>query len=432
MNLILAFIAGAIFSAVAAYLIASHSIKSRTTLYEESLRNARQDLAKAESVGAAALAEKDRQWEKRMVEKEEADTKTLSLLQSKFDEAIKGMSAQLKIDTTEILKSKQEELAKSNKESLGQVVDPLKERLESLKEKIENSDKEQARLNGQMGERIKNLMEQSDATRKSAEELANALKHGSKVQGDWGEQKLDELLSSQGLIKGIHYDIQETLCDACGNTIKTPEGKTLRPDVIIHLDKTREVIIDSKVSLTSYIDYVNATTESEKAAALKSHIESIKKHIKELAAKDYSSYIKPPKQSAGYVIMFVPIYGALWSALNEDTQLWRKAADMNVYMADEQSLYSVLRIVNLTWQQIAQAQNHQEVYDIAHEIVERVALFKTKYEHIGKSLGDVQKEYDECMKRLDDRGPTIINSATKLIRLGTKNSEKHPLELPED
>ena len=100
MNLILAFIAGAIFSAVAAYLIASHSIKSRTTLYEESLRNARQDLAKAESVGAAALAEKDRQWEKRMVEKEEADTKTLSLLQSKFDEAIKGMSAQLKIDTT--------------------------------------------------------------------------------------------------------------------------------------------------------------------------------------------------------------------------------------------------------------------------------------------------------------------------------------------
>jgi len=130
--------------------------------------------------------------------------------------------------------------------------------------------------------------------------------------------------------------------------------------------------------------------------------------------------------------MFVPIYGALWSALNEDTQLWRKAADMNVYMADEQSLYSVLRIVNLTWQQIAQAQNHQEVYDIAHEIVERVALFKTKYEHIGKSLGDVQKEYDECMKRLDDRGPTIINSATKLIRLGTKNSEKHPLELPED
>ena len=330
------------------------------------------------------------------------------------------------------MKSKQEELAKSNKESLGQVVDPLKERLESLKEKIENSDKEQARLNGQMGERIKNLMEQSDATRKSAEELANALKHGSKVQGDWGEQKLDELLSSQGLIKGIHYDIQETLCDACGNTIKTPEGKTLRPDVIIHLDKTREVIIDSKVSLTSYIDYVNATTELEKAAALKSHIESIKKHIKELAAKDYSSYIKPPKQSAGYVIMFVPIYGALWSALNEDTQLWRKAADMNVYMADEQSLYSVLRIVNLTWQQIAQAQNHQEVYDIAHEIVERVALFKTKYEHIGKSLGDVQKEYDECMKRLDDRGPTIINSATKLIRLGTKNSEKHPLELPED
>ena len=367
-----------------------------------------------------------------LAEKEKAHSDALDLLQSKFDEVLEKTSAQLRNDTSEILKSRQEELAQKNKESLGQIVDPLKDRLESLKQKIEASDKEQAHLNGQMSERIKNLMEQSDATRKSAEELANALKHGSKVQGDWGETDLDELLSAQGLKKGIHYDVQEVICDACGTPIKTPEGKTMRPDVILHLDQSREVIIDSKVSLTSYIDYVNATNPMERDAALKNHIESLKKHVKELAAKDYSSYIRPPKQSAGYVIMFVPIYGALWTALNEDTQLWRRAADMNVYIADEQSLYSVLKIGNLTWRQIAQAENHQEVFALAKEMVERVGIFKEKYDKMGQLLDNVKKEYDDGSKRLEVSGHTITNTANKLIKLGTKNSEKHPIELLEE
>lgn len=432
MTAILAFVIGAAIGITLTFIIVRQSIKAKQQLSDERLESAQQALHKAEEAGAAALAEKERQYEARLAEKEKAAADSMAMLQKNFDEAIKGMSAQLKNDTSEILKSRQEELARGNKDSLGQIMDPLKERLESLRLKIESSDKEQAKLSGEMGERIKNLIEQSDATRKSAEELANALKHGSKVQGDWGECVLDELLTSQGLQKDIHYHVQEVICDACGNPVKTPEGKTLRPDVILHLDKTREVIIDSKVSLTAYIDYVNATDEEHRSAALKAHIDSLKKHVKELADKDYSSYIKSPKQSAGYVIMFVPIYGALWSALNEDTQLWRKAADMNVYIADEQSLYSVLRIVNLTWQQIAQAQNHQEVYAIAQEIIERVGHFKEKFDHIGKSIAGMQKEYDDCAKRLEAKGPTIINSATKLINLGAKNGYKHPIELPED
>ena len=432
MELLLSFLLGAATSGLITFFVYKSNLHSLKKNFESLDSINKKSMEEKELRHAEELAEKDSHYKQLLAEKEKSATDSLNLLQSKFDEAIKGMSAQIKNDTSEILKARQDELTKSNKESLGQVVDPLKEKLESLKEKIENSDKEQARLNGQMGERIKNLMDQSDATRKSADELAKALKHGSKVQGDWGETVLDELLSSQGLKKGTHYDIQEVICDACGNPVKTPEGKTLRPDVIIHLDQTREVIIDSKVSLTSYIDYVNATNEQDKANALKAHIESIKKHVKELAAKDYSSYIKPPKQSAGYVIMFVPIYGAAWAALNEDTQLWRRAADMNVYIADEQSLYSVLRIVNLTWQQIAQAQNHKEVFDIARELVDRVASFKDKYEHMGKSLNDIQKEYEDNLKRLEDHGPTIVTSAKKLIRLGTKNSDKHPLEISEE
>lgn len=158
----------------------------------------------------------------------------------------------------------------------------------------------------------------------------------------------------------------------------------MRPDVIVHLDERREVIIDAKVSLTAYVDYVNAENEADRQRFLKEHIESIRKHVKELAAKDYASYIRPPKVSAGYVIMFVPNVGALWTALNAEPDLWRKAAAANVYMADEQSLYGALKIVKLTWTQVAQAQNHEKVFALASEMIDRIGLFMERYKASGK------------------------------------------------
>lgn len=292
MELILAFLAGAILAGVVAVFISRNIQKQKDLAYTSSVEAEKKHLQDS------------------LEEKEDSHQKAIKLLQDKFDLAIKALNEQVKNETTQVLKSRQEELYKNNKDSLGQIVGPLKEQLKTLQKQIQDNEKTQSERNGELREHLKNLMTESENTRKSADELSNALKHGTKVQGDWGELTLEELLSAQGLKEGIHFDTQATICDACGKTIKSATGSMLRPDLILHLDETKEVIMDSKVSLTAYINYVNATDESSRAAYLKQHVDSIKKHVKELAAKDYSSYIVPPKQSAGYVIMFVPHTGA--------------------------------------------------------------------------------------------------------------------------
>ena len=352
----------------------------------------------------------------------------MDALQKRFDETVARVSAQLKEEAGEMLKARQKEFSESSNLSLGQIVNPLKENIAELKKAMEDGSKEQAERNGEMRERIKSLMEHSDAARKSADELAAAFKHGNKMQGDWGETILEELLSSQGLTKGVHFDTQAVIRDADGRTVRNEGGSILRPDVILHLDGRREVIIDSKVSLSAYVDYVNAENELDRQNFLKAHLDSIKKHVKELATKDYSSYVKLPKVSAGYVIMFVPNMGALWSALNAEPDLWRKAADQNVYIADEQSLYGALKIVSMTWTQVAQAQNHEKVYELANEMIDRVGQFMEKYEAVGKALKKASDEYEAAERKLSPQGQSIINTSNKLIKLGAKNSDKHPIK----
>lgn len=352
----------------------------------------------------------------------------MDALQKRFDETVARVSAQLKEEAGEMLKARQKEFSESSNLSLGQIVNPLKENIAELKKAMEDGSKEQAERNGEMRERIKSLMEHSDAARKSADELAAAFKHGNKMQGDWGETILEELLSSQGLTKGVHFDTQAVIRDADGRTVRNEGGSILRPDVILHLDERREVIIDSKVSLSAYVDYVNAENELDRQNFLKAHLDSIKKHVKELATKDYSSYVKLPKVSAGYVIMFVPNMGALWTALNAEPDLWRKAADQNVYIADEQSLYGALKIVSMTWTQVAQAQNHEKVYELANEMIDRVGQFMEKYEAVGKALKKASDEYEAAERKLSPQGQSIINTSNKLIKLGAKNSDKHPIK----
>ena len=387
------------------------------------------EAAKAEGVQAVetAKAELNKRHAEDLEARAAAHKEAMDALQTRFDETVSKVTAQMKAETSEMLKARQKEFSETSNVSLGQIVNPLKENIAELKKAMEEGNKEQAERNGEMKERIKSLMEHSDAARKSADELAAAFKHGSKVQGDWGETILEELLNNHGLTKGIHYDTQSVIKDKNGNVIRSEEGSLMRPDVILHLDDKREVIIDSKVSLTAYVDYVNAENEADRQRHLKSHVESIRKHVKELAAKDYASYVQSPKVTAGYVIMFVPNVGALWTALKDEPDLWRKAADQNVYITDEQSLYGALKIVSLTWTQVAQNQNHEQVYKLANEMIDRVGLFMEKYDAIGKALEKATSEYNDGRKKLMPQGQSIINTSNKLIKLGAKNSDRHPV-----
>ena len=383
--------------------------------------------AECEKRIAQAKADAEKQCADAMAAQEKRHSEATKAQQELFDETMARVSAQVKSATDEMLKQRQREFAESSNSNIEQIVTPLRETIEKMKQTMSDSTLKQTELSSEMKANIENMMRHSAAAKESADELARVFKHRSKVQGDWGERVLDELLTSQGLTQGIHYDIQTTIRDAADNVVRTDTGGNLRPDVIMHIDNNREIIVDSKVSLTAFIDYVNAETEEERQKHLKAHIESIQKHVKELSKKDYSSYIKAPKVKMDYVIMFVPHTGALWTALNAQPDLWRKAMEMNVFIADEQTLFAALRMINLTWTHIAQTENHKKVYELANEIIERVGMFMESYESIGKAIANAQRAYDDGGKKLAPSGQSILNTCAKLNKLGAKQSSKHPI-----
>ena len=376
-----------------------------------------------------ALAAQEERFREAQDIVEENHRKTLEAQEARFKETLARVSSEMKTVTEEMLKQRQKEFSQSSTQNLGQIVNPLKDTIEAMRKAMNETNQNHTAMSSAMKEQIQMLMKQSEAARTSAEELARAFKHGRKVQGDWGETVLCELLNSQGLTCGVHYDTQITMRGADGYVLKSEEGSMMRPDVILHLDNHREVIVDSKVSLTAFMDYVNAENEEERQRALNAHVESLQRHVKALSTKDYSSYIVPPKVRMDYVIMFVPHSGALWAALNAQPDMWRKAMDSNVFIADEQTLFAALRIINLTWTQIVQAENHEKVYALANEMLDRVGQFMKKYQALGVALGSAQKSFEDAEKKLLPSGQSILQTCAKLQKLGAKQSKTNPLPL---
>ena len=431
---IIAALVGIVLGAVICALI----FRSRTSALKTNLDNATHQLEEAdvrlEQRLAEAKGEAQKHHEEAMAAKDKANAEALETLkahynqsiqaqQSRFDETMARVAAESKADTEEMLKARQKEFAETSSTNISQIVNPLKESIAKMETAMQQSSKEAVAINSAMKENLDQMILQSKATQSTAEELTRAFKHQSKVQGDWGETVLAELLTSQGLTEGVQFETQAVIRNAKGEVVKNEEGSIMRPDVILHLDQTREVIIDSKVSLTAYFDYVAAENEAARNQYLKAHVESLQKHVKELAKKDYSSYIQPPKVKMNYVIMFVPHTGALWTALNDQPDLWRKAMEQNVFIADEQTLYAALKIIDMTWKQIRQAQNHELVFKLATQMVDRVGQFVKHYENVGKALSAAQQAYGEGEKKLKDRGQSIVLSANKLIELGAKNGK---------
>ena len=397
------------------------------TLKKEASEQLEATKKEASDLLAKTKAEAEAQQQKALAEKDAAWNDIMKGQEQRFNETMARMSEQMKNATADMLKDRQKEFADSSNQQLGQIVNPLRETIDKMKQTMADTTLKQTEMSSVLKDNIERSMQQAMAAKKSAEELANALKHGSKVQGDWGEAVLDELLTSQGLVRGIHYDTQAVIRDAQGNTVHTDDGATLRPDVILHLDQRREVIIDSKVSLTAFLDYANADNEADRQRFLKTHIDSLQKHVKELSTKDYSAYVQPPKVRMDYVIMFVPHTGALWTALNAQPDLWRKAMEQNVFIADEQTLFAALRIISLTWTQIRQAENHEQVYRLANEMLDRVGQFMKKYTAIGKALKTATTAYDDAERKLQPSGQSILQTCAKLQKLGAKQSDKNPL-----
>ena len=352
--------------------------------------------------------------------RDRAHAEAVRSMKEQFAEAMEQMKDQTRAATDELLKARQKEFKEASSEAIGTLLSPVKEKMEELRKEMSNNSVVHKTAESAIKSDVESLMKYTGRVARSTDQLAAAFKYGNKLQGTWGETILEEILSSQGLTKGIHFDVQPTITDSEGRTVKNEDGSAMRPDVIIHLDRRREVIVDAKTSLADYVNYVNAEGDEERQRCLRAHIESIRKHVKELAKKDYASYVQPPKMSAGYVIMFVPNMGALWAALNAEPDLWRWAAEQNVYIADEQTLYGAIRIVQLTWTQVQQAENHEKVFALAGEMMDRVDKFLTSYEAVGKALEGAMKAYGEGAKKLAPGGQSITTTAVKLAKMGAR------------
>ena len=353
---------------------------------------------------------------------------SLAEQKARFDEISKRLVAEAQIATEKMLKQRGEELSKTGNATMEQLVNPLKETIAKMEKTMNDTTLQQTAANTSLKEVLKQSIESNAATKSAADDLVRAFKHDSKLQGDWGECVLEELLESLGLQEGIHFETQATLRDAGGNVLHSEEtGKTMRPDVIVHLDMKKDVIVDSKVSMTAFMDYVVCDDVEQRKTLLKNHIDSLKKHVDELSKKKYTSYVKAPRETVDFVIMFVPRSAALWTALSEEPALWRNAMEKCVYIADEQTLYAALRIVKLTWRQVQQAQNQQRVFELANELLSRVGMFVKQMNAVGDSLDKAQEAYKKGMAKFADKGQSVLTTCYKLKQLGAKQDDKNPL-----
>ncbi len=429
MDLVVCFIVGLLFGTVIAVLL----LRGQRQHYSQSLAErdriiAERDQALAEQTEARQqLAVRAEVLASQLSEQERRHQESLTAQQQRFDDTMARVTAQLKDATGEMLRQRQREFQEASSGTLGQIVTPLRETIDKMQKAMTETQNRQSEDAGAMKTIIQQMMQQSEAARRSTDELTRVFRRSNTVQGEWGETVLDELLTAQGLTRGIHYDVQPTIRDASGVAVLNDEGSRMRPDIILHLDQRREVIIDSKVSLAAYMDYVNATDEGERQRFLAAHITSLREQVNRLAAKDYSAYIQPPKVKMDYVIMFVPHTAALWTALAAQPDLWRRSMERGVYIADEQTLFAALRIISLTWTQIQQAENHEKVYALASEMMDRVGQFMKKYQAIGAALAKAQQAFDEADRKLQPSGQSILQTCAKLQKLGAKASDKNPL-----
>ena len=410
--------------------IKEHHEKEVNTLkasFDESRENWMSERRTIDANNQKLLQAKETEHKAVMAAQEKRHDEAVKSMKQTFAETIDHLKANLKAATEDMLKMRQAEFTDINKQNMQSIVDPLNETIAKMKQAMDGYSKEQNEFSGSMKTSIQAIIQQTETARQSAIELTTALKHDTKMQGDYGEAILDEILSKQGFTEGIHYELQYVMKDEAGRELKGDDGKGLRPDVLFHIDTVRDVIIDSKVNLTDFINFANAETADERKMYLERHVKSIESQVKLLSQKNYFKYHKKTNTRMDYVIMFVPISAAWWEALRYKPSLWREAMDSNVYIADEQTLFAALRIIKLTWTQIAQVKSQKEIFDLVNQMIDRVGQFMKSYKAIGEAIGKAQDAYDKGYEKLTPGGQSILTTTTNLLKLGGRDSKTNPV-----
>ena len=346
----------------------------------------------------------------------EAHERQIAALKQMNEEQVKSqldlIREQMQTTSEKVLKERQNELGIQNKEQKEQQTEALT----------------------RLDESIKINMQKSQAIGETADRLTRALTGEVKVQGNFGELKLKQLLEDLELKEGEQFDTQETLRDKGGKGLKGDDGKGLIPDFILHFPNNRHVVVDSKMSLTDYERYMNAEDGApEKSIYLKAHIDSVRAQVKRLAKKEYTKYLPEGYNRLNFAIMYVPIEGALNLALLNDASLWREAYDEGVMILGPQTMYMNLRVLEMMWTQVRQLKNQQAMMDAANTVIDRVQDFGLRFMDVESSMNDTLKKMTKLKITTAESGASIITAARNLLKAGAReNKKKKALEEMDD
>ena len=349
--------------------------------------------------------------------------------QENYDKALSQMRetvvASMTAETEKLLRKREKELADENQTSMDGILKPLKESIsameKAMKENASSHLETTTKLSEQLKNAVKEMQEKTSDVGRKADTLSEALTGKPKVQGCFGENFLEAILAGEGLEEGKHYSREAANEDQS------------RPDFVFHFKEgleQKDLIVDSKVSLTAFVDYMNGETDEEKTAALDRHIRSVRKHIDELARKEYAK--KNSRSFADYVLMFMPRDMAFRVALEADPMLWQEAYKKGVLIATEQTIMPFLKIMQLTWNKFQHDTNTQRITQAAQNMIDRVGSFYDSYAELGRKLKAVFGEYNKGVAKLQDNGQSITTSARQVISLGVRRSKGKEFLVPEE
>lgn len=380
------------------------SLQEEIARERQSLVDERVARAKAESE-AAALRERERT----MQQEREQTEQTLARERERAEQALK---AQFRNLANEIFGEQSREFRQTNKESLDLLLKPFKDNISDFRERVERIYASENEQRGALKNELDNLMRLNMKITAETTNLTNALRGNSKVQGDWGEVYLETILSSTGLVKGLHYEVQTNL--------KDDDNRNLRPDVILRLPEERSIVIDSKVSLTAYVGYTAAESEEERRRLMTEHVASVRRHVQELAAKEYQRLLDSPD----FVIMFIPAEPAFLEALKEDRAIWSDAYARKVIISSPTNLFALLKMVADMWRRDAQSKNQAEIVDKATKLYDQLVAFTESLEGVGTALDQARTKYDDAYKRLHTGNNNIVRLGERLRKLGLPTKKR--------
>ena len=400
----------------------SKQLDSQKDSYEKMVRDQKDSYEKQ-------LKEQKDAFAKQLELTKEAHEGQIAALKKMNEEQVKSqldlIREQMQTTSEKVLKMRQEELGEKNKEQVSKIIDPLQKSLKDMQDALTKTKEQQTEALARLDETIKINMQKSAAIGETADRLTRALTGEVKVQGNFGELKLKQLLEDLELKEGEQFDTQETLRDKTGKGVRGDDGKGLIPDFILHFPNNRHVVVDSKMSLTDYERYMNAEDGSaEKSEHLKAHIDSVRAQVRRLAKKEYTKYLPDGYNRLNFAIMYVPIEGALNLALLNDSTLWREAYDEGVMILGPQTMYMNLRVLEMMWTQVRQLKNQQAMIEAANTVIERVQDFGTRFMDVEASMNDTLKKMTRLKITTADSGPSIITAAKNLLKAGARENKK--------